>query len=172
MRRTKIDLSPDEQRELQQIVKRERDARIVKRAQALLWLKRGEKVTQIAATLQVKRQTIYNWLKMFKERKGETIKDRLQDRKRPGRPARKREAAKRILKEIMGTDPRKWGYASAGWSSRLLCHHLKERHGLQLSRRTVRRALRQMGYRYKRPRYVLARRSSTWRQAKGGCRGV
>jgi hypothetical protein len=36
------------------------------------------------------------------------------------------------------------------------------------SERTIRRALRAMRYRYKRPRYVLARRSATWRQAKGG----
>lgn len=36
-----------------------------------------------------------------------------------------------------------------------------------VSLRTVRRALRALRYRYKRPRLVLARRSPTWRQAKG-----
>jgi len=68
----------------------------------------------------------------------------------------------------MGSNPRKWGYVYAAWSSRLLCHYLRENHGMHVSRRMVRRALHQMGYRYKRPRYVLARRSPTWQQAKGG----
>ena len=67
----------------------------------------------------------------------------------------------------MGSNPRKWGYVYAAWSSRLLCHYLRENHGMHVSRRMVRRALHQMGYRYKRPRYVLARRSPTWQQAKG-----
>jgi len=37
-----------------------------------------------------------------------------------------------------------------------------------LGHATIRRALRSLHQRYKRPRLVLARRSPTWRQAKGG----
>jgi len=47
MRRIEVDLLPDERRELEHIVKHERDARMVKRAQALLWLNEGEKITVI-----------------------------------------------------------------------------------------------------------------------------
>ena len=43
-------ISPDERRELGHIVKYERDACMVKRAQALLWLNEGEKITVIPAT--------------------------------------------------------------------------------------------------------------------------
>ncbi len=32
----------------------------------------------------------------------------------------------------------------------------------------IRRALKRLRWRYKRPRFVLSRRSPTWRQAKGG----
>jgi len=57
MRRIEVDLSPDEQRrELEHIVKYERDARMGKRAQALLWLNEGEKITVITHRLQVRRQ--------------------------------------------------------------------------------------------------------------------
>ena len=169
MRRIEVDLSPDERRELEHIVKYERDARMVKRAQALLWLNEGEKITVITHRLQVRRQTVYNWRKMYNARNKEPMRHRLQDRDRPGRPASKRKAVQEVVEEVMETNPRQWGYASAAWSSRLLCHYLRENHGLHVSRRTVRRALHQMGYRYKRPRYVLARRSPTWQQAKGGC---
>jgi len=64
MRRIEVDLSPDERRELEHIVKHERDARMVKRAQALLWLNEGEKITVITYWLQVRRQMVYNWRKM------------------------------------------------------------------------------------------------------------
>jgi hypothetical protein len=40
--------------------------------------------------------------------------------------------------------------------------------GLVVHERTIRRTLRALDYRYKRPRYVLARTSPTWRQQKGG----
>jgi transposase len=92
MRRIEVDLSPDERHELEHIVKQERDARMVKRAQALLWLNEGEKVTAVVRRLQVKRQTVYNWLKMYNARRGEPMRQRLQDRDRPRRPASKRKA--------------------------------------------------------------------------------
>ena len=50
MGRMEVDLSPDERRELEHIVKHKRDARMVKRAQALLWLNEGEKIMVIPAT--------------------------------------------------------------------------------------------------------------------------
>ena len=90
MRRIEVDLSPDERRELEHIVKYERHARMVKRAQALLWLNEGEKITVITPRLQVRRQTVYNRRKMYNARNKEPIRHRLQDRDRPGRPASKR----------------------------------------------------------------------------------
>ena len=41
MRRIEVDLSPDEQCEREHSVKHERGVRMVKRAQALLWLNEG-----------------------------------------------------------------------------------------------------------------------------------
>jgi hypothetical protein len=49
----------------------------------------------------------------------------------------------------------------------LLRHHLR-RQGAEASATTIRRALRRLGYRWKRPRFVLSRRDPHWRQAKGG----
>jgi len=79
MSRIEVDLSPDERRELEHIVKHERDAHMVKRAQALLWLNEGEKITVITHRLQVRRQTVYNWRMMYNARNKEPIRHRLQD---------------------------------------------------------------------------------------------
>ena len=170
-RRLDVTLTDKERQTLERLVRKEKDARIVKRAQALLWLSAGERVQEVAERLGVTRQTIRNWVKRYQEREGVSIRERLADKPHPGRRAKKREAVRALLKETLEQDPRALGYASPVWTTRLLQHYWGHHHDLQVSRRTIRRALRQEGYRYKRPRYVLARRSATWRQAKGGSSG-
>ncbi len=125
----------------------------------------------MAQRLGVTRQTIRNWVKRDQEREGGAVKERLADKPHPGHPAKKRAAVRALLAQTLAQAPRVLGYASSVWTRRLWQHYWERHHPLQLSRRTIRRALRQEGYRYKRPRYVLARRSSTWRQAKGGFSG-
>jgi transposase len=73
-----------------------------------------------------------------------------------------------LVQQVMGTQPSQYGYQAEGWSAALLRHHLKATQDIEVSIATVRRCLQGMGYRWKRPRYVLARRDPFWRQAKGG----
>jgi len=120
MRRIEVDLSPDERREL------------------VLWLNEGEKITVITHRLQVGRHTVYNWRKMYNARNKEPVRHRLQDRDRPGRLASKRKAVQEVVEEVMGSNPHQWGYASAAWSSRLLCHYKRGlQRGLRNRKRTV-----------------------------------
>lgn len=164
-----VELSAVERRSLREIAKRARDARQVKRVQALLWLDEGESAEAVACRQRVSCQTVYNWVGTFQKRCDEPVAERLQDRPRPGRPPEKRQAVQAMVQEVIDKDPRQWGYRSSVWSTPLLRCHLDKACGVDASNRTIRRALRRLGYRYKRPRYVLSRRSPTWRQAKGGC---
>ena len=158
-----VELSPREQEQLLWTIKHSRDAKEVKRAQALLWLSQGESVTSVASRQHVSRQTVYNWIEHFK------TSGKLGDLPRSGRPPIRRDAAKEVILEVIDKDPRDLGYLFPVWTTRLLEIHMKSQ-GIQVSPRTIRRALRDLGYRYKRPRYVLSRRSAFWRQAKGGFR--
>lgn len=167
-RRLDVTLTDKERQTLQELVRQEKDVRIVKRAQALLWLRAGERVREVAERLGVTRQTIRNWAKRYQEGERASIREELADKPHPGRPAKKRAVVSALLEETVAQDPRALGYASPVWTTRLLQDYWRHHYGLQVSRRTIRRALRQGGYRYKRARYVLARRSATWRQAKGG----
>jgi len=167
----KVDLSTRERQELKEIVKRSRAVRVVKRAQALLWLAEGESARSVARRLGVSHQTVYNWVAMFAKRRGEPMEGRLRDRPRSGRPPKKRQAVVEVIEEVMERDPREMGYASPVWTTPLLRHYCRRTKGVEVSGRTIRRALRGQGYRYKRPRYVLVRRSPSWRQAKGGSSG-
>jgi len=150
---------------LRQLAKASPDTREARRALALLDLARGEAVTDIADRYGVSRETVYQWAARLgtARRPG----DRLRDAPRGGRPARVGAAAERLLRAALPTDPRRYGYRHPAWTVPLLRHHLR-RQGAEASGATIRRALRRLGYRWKRPRFVLSRRDPHWRQAKGG----
>jgi transposase len=159
-----ITLSPHERLALQDAIKRARDGQVLRRAQALIWLDDGESVATVAHRLRVSRQTIYTWVRHFQQRQASTLTERLQDAPRSGRPASKRAAVQALVRGTPAPDdnPDALPFCSPEMRRRL------GQQGVPVSTRTIRRTLRALGYRYKRPRYVLARRSRTWRQAKGG----
>jgi transposase len=144
------------------------NARMVRRAQALLWLDAGERVDVVAKRLGLSRRGIYQIVTQYQARANEPVAQRVVDRPHPGRRATKREQVAQIVARLLRTKPSRYGYRALAWSTPMLRHQIEQRLQMSVSDRTVRRALHQLRYRYKRPRYVLARRSSTWRQAKGG----
>jgi transposase len=146
------------------------DARATRRALALLDLDAGEPVTRVAERYRVSRSTVYEWVARW----GDTDRprdDRLRDADRSGRPPVTRDAAEAALAELMPTAPTDHGYRHPAWTTPLLLAHLR-RQGVEASAATVRRALHRLGYRWKRPRFVLSRRRPHWRQAKGGSGGA
>ena len=71
------------------------------------------------------------------------------------------------LTAALARDPRACGYRATSWTVPLLAQHLRERHGIPIGGRTLRRRLREAGYRWKRPRYVYAGRAAHLAQKKG-----
>src|SRR5664279_3366248 len=133
---------------------RSADGRLVRRAQALLWLGDGECVSPVALRLQVSRQTVYDTVARFQERAGQPMRERLQDEPRPGRPATARAVASQTVQELLPQSPRDFGYRAQNWTVGMLQTQLQQRHGRAVSEDTLARALHDAGYRYKRPRYV------------------
>lgn len=160
-------LNARERSALETIVSQSKDVRQLKRAQALLALAAGEAVSAVARRWQVARNTVYNWIQRFQERPG-TPETRLVDAQRSGRPADLIESIREALPALLESKPTNLGYRQAEWTVDLLQAHLAEHHGIDASDRTIRDALHGLGYRWKRPRYVLRRRAQTWRQSKGG----
>jgi transposase len=142
------------------------DPRVARRAQALLDLAGGNPVAAVARRYGVSREALYDWLARLATGRG-PLCDRLADRPRAGRPARLREAAVALVRRALATRPTDHGYRHPTWTVPLLRRHLA-RAGVAASPGTVRRVLRRLGFRWKRPRHRLSRRPRTWRQAKGG----
>lgn len=143
-------------------------ARMVRRAQALLWLHQGETVQTVAQRLGLTRRAIYKIVERYQARLDRPVVKRMEDHPHTGRPADKRQQVAQVLAELLPQSPADFGYRAFAWTTPMLRCQVEQRLQASTSPRTIRRALRDMRYRYKRPRYVLARRSPTWRQAKGG----
>jgi transposase len=148
------------------IVASSRDVRQLKRAQALLAVDGGATVAGVARQMRVARNTIYNWIARFVERTG-SLAERLTDSERGGRPDRLFQSLLERVPALLEMKPSDFGYRQAEWTVELLRAHLREE-GIESGEGTIRRALHESGYRWKRPRFVLRRRSETWRQSKGG----
>ena len=159
-------------RHLQAEARRARDARVARRLLALMWLAEGLSVREVAQRLGVGRWTVYRWVRWWQARRPEPLRERMRDRKRSGRPPRLREAVAQRLPALLAQDPRALGYRHTTWTVPLLVHHLATREGIHASEMTVRRCLHALGYRWKRPRFVLNRQAPHWRQAKGGSKDI
>lgn len=165
---TEAVLKMKERQDLEQIALQAKDARLVNRAYALLWLDEGEAAHEIATQLGVSRQSIYNWADRFHERAGQPVLARLADGPRNGRPCTATGIIDPLIDKVVDFSPRKFHYPSTIWTAPLLVRYLADHHQLKISVPSVRLAIGRLRIRWKRPRHYLALRSPTWQQAKGG----
>jgi transposase len=161
-------LSLSERRALEKQIHETKDAKVLKRAQALLWLTEGMAVPDIAKRLAVTRQTIYGWISFYRSQCNKSFIARLQDRPKAGRPARKSALVLQELDTLLQQSPRQYGYRHVDWTVPVLQQAMQDQHQIDVSTKTIRRCLKQRHYVWKRPRYTLARQSPTWAQEKGG----
>ena len=163
-----VALSDQQRAELEGFLVRTPSAKQRCRAQALLWLDEGESVEQVAELVHVSRQTIYSWAERLERDPGLDLSARLADVPRTGRPPTALGIIDPLIAAVIDRDPRDFGYHSTGWTAPLLKEYLERVHGIEVCRKSVGLALDRLRIAWKRPRYQLALRPATWRQAKGG----
>ena len=117
----------------------------------------GEKVPQIAQILKRNPHTVRDWLKRYN---ADGIKG-LSRKYSPGRPDEKRAKLKTHVKEILLDSPVKHGYQDHVWSVPLIVYDAASKLNLLVSGDTVTRALKAMGYSYKRPTKTVPARAPT-----------
>ena len=122
----------------------------------------------VAERLNVSRQMLYDVVERYESRLHLPVIERIQDSLHPGRPATQRDLAAQEMESLLAQSPAVYGYRSHVWTTPMLKTQVQHTHPIELSDDTVQRALHDLRYRCKRPRYVLARRAPYWRQAKGG----
>ena len=161
-------ISPAQRLELEYLASHTPTAKERCRALALLWIDEGESAEQVAEALHLSRRTVYYRAERFHDRSEVDPRQRLDDAPRPGRPRAAGGSVDTRIAQVIDTVPRDLGYRSTVWTAPLLRQYLRDQHNNEVSRETVRGAIARLGIRWKRPRYQLALRPETWRQAKGG----
>jgi transposase len=133
-----------------------------KRARALLLRGDGLTVAAVARTLGCSQASIYAWTAAWR-RHGVAG---LREGDHGGGQVKLDAPGAGVLEAVLATDPQTRGHRATGWTVALLRVELANA-GVDVADRTVRRALHRLGYRWKRPRYVLGRPDPAYAEKRG-----
>ena len=155
-------LTADEHDALVAAAARERRVRHWRRYQALLLVADDQTPEQAAAAVGASRASVYNWLAAWQQVGINGLIER------PHAPPIRAHPAplERLLTRLLESDPQAHGHHATGWTVPLL-HGEVTHAGYPVSARTVRRIVRRLGWRWKRPKYVLGRPDPAYAAKKG-----
>jgi transposase len=133
-----------------------------KRYRAIVLRGDGLSVPAVAQSLGCSQASVYAWTVAWR-RDGVAG---LAEGDHGGGQVKLGQMAEAVLRALLATDPQVHGHRATGWTVPLLRTELATR-GTRVSERTIRRALHRLGYRWKRPRYILGRPDPDYAAKKG-----
>lgn len=137
---------------LEQQLKETQDARVFRRTLAVLQYDEDRPISQIAGMLRVSRRSVHRWIEAYGQSRSPSC---LGDGRRSGRPCRWTKTCSAWLKTVLARSPEEFGFFATNWTVPLLQGQLEQYLGEWFSDDTVRRQLHDLGYVWKRSRYVL-----------------
>lgn len=154
-------LSKEDRTDLEAALRRARRTREWRRLRAILLWDAEQSVAAIATTLQVSDSSVYNWLASWRS---EGVRG-LAEAVHPGPAYRLDAAGMAWLDALLRSDPQDAGYVLTGWTIPALQTEATKA-GYALSEHTLRRAVWRLGWRWKRPKFVLGRPDPDYTQKK------
>jgi transposase len=158
----RVMVSGDEEALLRQATTRERRVRPWRRLRAIQLLAGGEHPTTVATMLSCSLASVYSWAAAWQARGLEGLREL----PRAGKTRALDEPAEHLLEERLASDPQGRGYHATGWTVPMLRAELAQA-GYEVGERTIRRTLRRLGWRWKRPTDVLGRPDPEYEAKKG-----
>jgi transposase len=149
--------------ELEAAAATEKRVRWWKRYRAVLLLADGQASAAVAHRLECSRASVYAWAARWRAQGVAGLREG----DHGGGRAKLGAAGEAVLAGLLGEDPQGRGHQATGWTVPLLRTELAIA-GYRVGGRTIRRALHRLGYRWKRPRYVLGRPDPDYQAKKGG----
>jgi transposase len=140
----------------------ERGVRRWRRFRAVLLLAEGDAPAAVAHTLRCSRASVYAWAARWR---AHGIRG-LREGDHGGGRAKLGAAGEAALAVLLDEDPQSRGYQATGWTVPMLRRELAQA-GYAVGERTIRRALHRLGYRWKRPQYVLGRPDPAYAEKRG-----
>lgn len=138
---------------LQDEIRRSEESRYDHRLHGLLLVAQGLSCLEVADVLGDAPRTVQNWVRRF-ERDGF---GGLIEGERPGRPARLNDVQLQKVEQVLRMTPKKAGLSGGGvWDGKTLSRYLEQEHGVNLRARQCQRLFRQLGFRFRKPRPMVA----------------
>ena len=158
----RITLTESQRIALEAAAAAEKGVRRWKRYRAVLLRGAGMTVAAIAQALECSQASVYAWTAAWRTAGVAGLCEGTHS----GRRRRLDAGGEAVLVGVLAQDPQAHGHRATGWTVPLLRTALAQA-GYQVGARTIRRALHRLGYRWKRPRYVLGRPDPAYAEKRG-----
>jgi transposase len=157
-----IALTETERQSLEGAAAAERRVRVWRRYRAVLLLGEGQAPEAVARLLDCSRSSVYGWAAAWRQHG----LPGLAGQPPGGGVARLDERAGPVLETLLAADPQERGHQATGWTVPLLRSELAAA-GVVAGERTIRRALHRLGWRWKRPKFILGRPDPAYVEKRG-----
>jgi transposase len=138
---------------LQDEIRRSEESRYDHRLHGVLLVAHGISCREAAGVLGDAPRTVENWVHRFESRGLAG----LTDGERPGRPSRLSSAQLVQVENALRQTPTEAGVKGGGvWDGKTLSRYLQEQFGVDLKARQCQRLFRQLGFRLRKPRPLIA----------------
>jgi transposase len=148
----RLTLNDTQRAELRQVT-RQAVGRVAVRAHFVLLSSQKLSSPEIGALLSYHPATVRRWLKAYQDHQVAG----LYDEPRSGRPPKEKHLTA-VVQAQASQPPPNFGYLQACWTVALLVWHLCERFHIQVSKATLRLALKRAGFRWTRPKLAMPRK--------------
>ena len=138
MRTLQLHFPEDALPTLDTVLKQTKEARVFRRAQAVREVVKGTRLQTVSDTLALTYSALRKWVYRFANQGPQGLRDR----PRSGRPPKMTCALERHLNRLVDQDPLQYGTIHSQWNCRELTTVLAQQTGVQLSRESVRCALK------------------------------
>ena len=138
---------------LQDAIRRSYEARYDHRLHAILLVAQGMSSRKVAHLLGDSSRTVAYWVRRF-EAGGLSG---LADADRSGRPCRLDEQQIKRIEAALRSHPSQYGLTGNLWDGKLLSHFIDQQFGVELGVRQCQRLFRQLGFRLRKPRPLIAK---------------
>lgn len=133
-------------------IRRSEDARYDHRLHAVLLVAQGIPCSEVSQLLGDSIRSVQNWVNQFEGRGFAG----LADAPRPGRPPKLTDEQLTVIEEVLRSSPEEHGLAGYLWDGKTLSAFILEEFDVEMSVRQCQRLFRQLGFRYRKPRPMIA----------------
>jgi len=138
---------------LQDEIRRSYEARYDHRLHAILMVAQGMSCRKVAELLGDAPRTVAYWVSRFES---EGLSG-LADTDRPGRPSRLDEQQIKLIEKALRSHPSQYGLTGNLWDGKLLSRFIEQQFGVVFCVRQCQRLFRQLGFRLRKPRPLIAK---------------